>query len=628
MAAITIEPGYSDIYSDLYGGSAGDVYILCQIAFETNPGDDPVWEDVSQYVRSFRTRRGRTREFEHFSPGTLTVELDNRDRRFDPSYEDSPYYPNVLPQRRIRFSASYEGITYPLFDGFVDSWPQSYIFPNEAAVSLDATDGFKMLAAQHVPSVWEQEVRADSPVSWWRFSDKSGTVAADSIGETPGTYVEEPDLSAGSLLTKDSDSAVRFDGESQWMDIPSLTLTTPFSIECWFEADEDQPALTPHIWGFQGFYNTYAELYLEGTKLRSTVNNFLVPNASIVDSLVDVVDGKRHHVVVQYGPAGHKVYVDGFDQSDVITGPVLTHGLGQGWMMWGSSPGGIDVGFAGSIDEAVVYSSALSASRVAAHWLAGTEPWAGDLSGARIQKTLTAAGWTGGTDLDAGSSTLTAADLDGSALDHIQAVAQTEDGRLFMGPDGDVVLIGRRALITEAVYSTSQATFGDADGEMKYADITPDEDDLIYNEVTVTSRTFPEQKVEDTDSQTAYLRRSYDRESLDSTPAAMRSTAQAILGKYKEPQLRIGSLTIKPRRDPALWPYALGLELGERITANRRPQGIGDPISQEVHIESIEHSGDAKAQTWVTKWTLSSADTKTYWQLGVSRLGTDTRLAH
>ncbi len=33
--------------------------ITCEVAFRSDPGDTPIWTDVSSYVRSFTTRRGR-----------------------------------------------------------------------------------------------------------------------------------------------------------------------------------------------------------------------------------------------------------------------------------------------------------------------------------------------------------------------------------------------------------------------------------------------------------------------------------------------------------------------------------------------------------------------------------------
>ena len=120
-----------------------------EVGFASNPSVDiasTTWTDVSAYVRAINCRRGRGSEQEVFQPGTMQVTFDNRDRRFDPNYTSSPYSPNVLPMRRIRFRATYNAVTYDVWSGFVDDWPQEYDIGNrDATVTVSCTDGFKVL---------------------------------------------------------------------------------------------------------------------------------------------------------------------------------------------------------------------------------------------------------------------------------------------------------------------------------------------------------------------------------------------------------------------------------------------------------------------------------------------------
>jgi hypothetical protein len=62
-------------------------------------------EDISIYVREASTHRGAQRELERIEAGTASIVLDNRDGRFTPLNPASPYYPNILPMRRIRIRA-------------------------------------------------------------------------------------------------------------------------------------------------------------------------------------------------------------------------------------------------------------------------------------------------------------------------------------------------------------------------------------------------------------------------------------------------------------------------------------------------------------------------------------------
>lgn len=68
--------------------------------------------DITDFVRGLSTQRGAQRELQRVEAGTATLVLDNRDGRFTPFKVSSPYYPNVLPMRRIRINAQF-GISLP-----------------------------------------------------------------------------------------------------------------------------------------------------------------------------------------------------------------------------------------------------------------------------------------------------------------------------------------------------------------------------------------------------------------------------------------------------------------------------------------------------------------------------------
>jgi hypothetical protein len=78
-----------------------------EIAFQTPPrSSSPVWTDVTDYVVDVpQTRRGKQHELNRSETGTGTLVLDNSDRRFDPTYTSSPYWPNVKPMKRCRIRA-------------------------------------------------------------------------------------------------------------------------------------------------------------------------------------------------------------------------------------------------------------------------------------------------------------------------------------------------------------------------------------------------------------------------------------------------------------------------------------------------------------------------------------------
>lgn len=117
------------------------------------------WTDISAYVRSFTYTRGRTDEVSQSSGGTATIVLNNRDRRFEPEYASSPYYPYVLPLRRIRIRALWDGTTYDLFNGYAAQWPQSWSnSPEDQESAVACVDGFEPLNALKLNTSYSEEV--------------------------------------------------------------------------------------------------------------------------------------------------------------------------------------------------------------------------------------------------------------------------------------------------------------------------------------------------------------------------------------------------------------------------------------------------------------------------------------
>jgi len=120
--------------------------LIVRLAFAAAPFDaisTLVWTDISAYVwldgnpggAAISINRGRQFERDQMQAGTCTLVLDNRDRRFDPDNAASPYYPNVLPTKRINVRATWNSVTYDLFTGYVESWVP--LDPQAGAVGLN-----------------------------------------------------------------------------------------------------------------------------------------------------------------------------------------------------------------------------------------------------------------------------------------------------------------------------------------------------------------------------------------------------------------------------------------------------------------------------------------------------------
>lgn len=100
--------------------------------------------DISSRVRSYNIQRGRSSDFDNFTSGQATIELNNHDRAFDPLYTASPYYGNIIPRREINIYADGE----IQFSGFISDWNLSYLPNGDSIVTAIANDRLGVIAGQ------------------------------------------------------------------------------------------------------------------------------------------------------------------------------------------------------------------------------------------------------------------------------------------------------------------------------------------------------------------------------------------------------------------------------------------------------------------------------------------------
>ena len=128
-----------------------NVTLTCEIAFDSNPLDSSqTFTDVTAYLRSFETTRGRISDLAEFQTGTATVVLDNRDNRFSPNqsthyFDSSLGRTKIQPLKRLRIRATHSSTTYDIFHGFVESFPVNYAGQGyDSSTKLRVVDAFKL----------------------------------------------------------------------------------------------------------------------------------------------------------------------------------------------------------------------------------------------------------------------------------------------------------------------------------------------------------------------------------------------------------------------------------------------------------------------------------------------------
>jgi Concanavalin A-like lectin/glucanases superfamily/Fibronectin type III domain len=218
-------------------------------------------------------------------------------------------------------------------------------------------------------SGYSAEVIVDSPVSYWRLGEASGTTAADQRGLNPGVYANSPILGQASLLETDTaNRSVRFDGVNDHVRVAnaaSLGLSSPLTLEAWIK-----PAALPASGSFASVL-TKAESYslqFNGPRLEFTIMQNGVRRR--LQTPVGATVGQTYHIVGTYDGTTQRLYVDGTQvASAALSGPasVTTRPLYIG------SWNGTSEFFDGTIDEVAVYGATLSPARVSAHYGAGKQ---------------------------------------------------------------------------------------------------------------------------------------------------------------------------------------------------------------------------------------------------------------
>jgi len=100
--------------------------------------------DISDHVYSVSITRGKNRDLDKYVAGSVSVELNNETRLFDPKNPSSPFINDLVPLRGIRVSLD----SVPGFTGRVTDWNLSYSPGGQSKANVSGADAFTLLANQ------------------------------------------------------------------------------------------------------------------------------------------------------------------------------------------------------------------------------------------------------------------------------------------------------------------------------------------------------------------------------------------------------------------------------------------------------------------------------------------------
>ena len=103
--------------------------------------------DITGWVRSINTKRGRSRQLEKFTAGSCSVVLDNRERLFDPTMAESPFFGSIVPRKQVLV---YKNGVH-VFSGNVQDWNFDYFVSGDATATMENSDGFAFVSQRSVP---------------------------------------------------------------------------------------------------------------------------------------------------------------------------------------------------------------------------------------------------------------------------------------------------------------------------------------------------------------------------------------------------------------------------------------------------------------------------------------------
>src|SRR6266581_4863806 len=134
-----------------------------------------VWTDVTADVEFIfasppQIHYGRTSQFSQPGPGSMSCTLKNPLGRYTPQRQvltdgvtPHPYWPNVVPRKRIRFSYTVGGVTFYRFFGYVKGFPPSLYSGVLPVVPITATTRDDQLSRVKLRSPIMQEFTPDTP---------------------------------------------------------------------------------------------------------------------------------------------------------------------------------------------------------------------------------------------------------------------------------------------------------------------------------------------------------------------------------------------------------------------------------------------------------------------------------
>lgn len=538
LPEIRVEVGFTGPYvgdvftiGDPVNGRVGSVPI----------GDDNTWVDISAWVRSWSVRRGAGQgntPTRRYDPGTATIVLNDGDRRFDPDNLDGPYVSAgrsmIEPMRRVRITAIWAGVAYPIFQGFADDWTPDYQSNFWTYTTLTATDATKVWAATRRTAVAPVGANETSGSRINRVLNSIDWPVADRVIDAGSTTMQATDLAGSGLselqLVQDTELGELFvdaRGRAVFQGRESVLFRT-------------ESAYSQATFGDAGWMPPTDYEYSAG------VSHFTAVGCTIGQSTA-VAYPNPHSLLLTVTGSPTQAYARPVYPSPVEEGREYTA------TMWVYRP------VAGNVVAAIDWGDA------SGNYLGGEYVTVAVPAATWTQLTVTGTPVPGTTGAWAGptlpSSPTAGTELYLNAMQFATATQELPYADLTMSSLDDNL--------------ANRITIGREGGTPQVAEDTASIADYLVKDYERTD-----------------LLMQTDANALDYANALLYRHKDPV----RHPS-RIEFIRPARDVEDVVWPQVLGRLFGDRITVIRRPAGGGSPINRDVFVRGVEHQSDGEQWT-------------------------------
>lgn len=582
------------------------------------------WVNAGPVIKSGKVNReGYRPELDQTRPGSLTFDVKNHDRSFDPDYSAGTHFAYLDSGCPIRLMATYAAVDYPVFTGIIDQLKQNYDAGDRwATATITAVDTMSLGAQRPLPSGLQEKIKvlaAGGAVHYLPLDEPPDQTLTVNPLDLDASYsggwggaAREP-----VTLTNTAAGGKRFQLATTVLVLPYPFVSDPITGNWSLGFHFQVPSFVGGTW-YRNILqpNRVYDVASASGDIKLVLTNTGLLRISqcgnggeamnVVDAGV-LNDGAPHQITFECtAGTGMVVYIDGQPTTSAASFgatrwkalSTFPHFIGGDSYDYYSSTYLVD-SQAIAIGHYVQLPKLTVGPFLTLVGVTGTITynvyW--DLPGQRIQWCLDQAGIVANS-IDPGTKLLRGVVGGDLPIDHIRAVAASDGGFFWVDQNG-------KANYLSPPSGAVVATFSDDGTAIGYTGLEPVRD--ASRKITAARAEIPGissfpatvARYDNGDAPTREL--SFRTLNLLTTDAQER--CEALVTQLQNVGSQYPTLSFLPAKENA-WVTALTLDLGQLVRIKRTPQGIGTGIDRICSIEGISHTFDEHMSRWVVTLSL------------------------